>query len=116
MTPAMRAWREAHPRSRRTRPTAIVHSGGVRTVYDCLCGARHSVATRNRGQTRHERDWLQKHEGCGEAWFEAQGRAQRRAERSRRGTSPHGRCDTLAVCVEHAADKSVPSCKGRKTL
>lgn len=30
---------------------------------------------------------------------------------NRRATSPHARCATSKKCLEHAADKSVPSCK-----
>lgn len=43
------------------------------------------------------------------AWRKARKRAV-----NRRATSPHGRCVTSEKCLEHAADKSVPSCKQRQ--
>ncbi len=52
------------PRSRRTRSTAIIHSGGEQTIYGCVCGATHTAATRYRGTTRHEREWRHAHRSC----------------------------------------------------
>lgn len=42
---------------------------------------------------------------------EEYGRHLRRALASAR---PHGRCETAPRCVEHAADRRVPSCKSRR--
>jgi len=52
------------PTLRRRGSVAIVHSGGKQTRYRCLCGAEHTVATRNRGTTRHEARFFADHEDC----------------------------------------------------
>jgi hypothetical protein len=62
--PDMAIIRAAFPRLRRGGPVAIVHSGGRRTCYRCLCGAWHTVATRNRGTTKHEREFQAEHSAC----------------------------------------------------
>jgi hypothetical protein len=50
---------------RRTSVTAIVHSGGKRTIYGCLCGAQHTCATDYR-KAKHVADWQEEHEtSCG---------------------------------------------------
>lgn len=61
---AITRYRREHPRARRTNSTAIVHSGSKQTVYDCVCGAQHTAATRYRGETKHEREWLAEHSDC----------------------------------------------------
>lgn len=61
---ALKIYRDANPRARRTGPTAIEHSGGTQTIYGCVCGSRHTVATRNRGSTKHEREWQRAHANC----------------------------------------------------
>lgn len=66
MDSAMTQIRRAFPRLRRTAPTAIVRSGGTATVFGCLCGDTHTVATYNRDTTRHVRVWLAEHAGCAE--------------------------------------------------
>lgn len=49
-------------RMRRAQPVGIIHSGSVRTIYSCAhCHAEHTVATRNRGTTKHEREFLAYH-------------------------------------------------------
>lgn len=65
---AMQIYRNLNPRARRTRSTAIIHSGERQTIYSCVCGSRHSVATRNRGRTKHEREWMDDHKECVIAW------------------------------------------------
>ena len=43
---------------RRTAPTAIIRSGGVQTVFDCVCGDWHTCATDYDGRhSRHVLDW-----------------------------------------------------------
>lgn len=40
------AIKAARPRLRRTRPVAIIHSGGSQTIFNCiLCGEHHTCAT-----------------------------------------------------------------------
>lgn len=53
-----------NPKARRTSSTAITHSGGQLTVYGCICGDKHTEATRYRGQSRHYHDWAAAHDGC----------------------------------------------------
>lgn len=56
------AIKSANPRLRRTSPVAITHSGGQRTIRNCiLCGAWHTEATRYRGQTKHMLDFIRTH-------------------------------------------------------
>lgn len=55
--------RATHPRMRRGFSTAVERTGGSRTVYRCLCGARHTVATEYR-QAKHLCEWRQEHSGC----------------------------------------------------
>lgn len=55
------AWRKRNrPKMRRTSPVGIVHSGGVRTIVTCLCGARESYAT-NWGCTKRVAKWTSEH-------------------------------------------------------
>jgi hypothetical protein len=70
MNSDLTTYRKAFPRSRRTGPTAIVKSGGIQTIFDCICGSRHSCATRHRGNTRHELDWRKDHADCLRKWAE----------------------------------------------
>lgn len=51
-------------RARRTASTAIVHSGGQRTVHGCVCGSTHTEATRYRYQSAHYRAWAAEHSNC----------------------------------------------------
>jgi hypothetical protein len=48
---------------RRSKSTAIVHTGSRQTVFGCLCGAQHTVATDYR-RAKHLRDWQDDHEPC----------------------------------------------------
>lgn len=70
MTKAMEAWRRANPHARRTLPTAVIHNGADRTVYGCICGSEHSVATRNRNNAVHVKLWRRKHAVCDYLWYE----------------------------------------------
>ncbi len=65
----MRRYRSAHPSARRERATAIEHNGGKRTVFGCICGSRHSVATDWRNKTVHLAIWRANHEDCAQAWI-----------------------------------------------
>ena len=48
---------------RRTGATAIIHSGGKRTIFGCLCGATHTASTEWNGRNaKHVTDWIQQHE------------------------------------------------------
>lgn len=62
-TQAVTALRKLFPRLRRTRSTAIVHTGSSQTIYGCVCGAEHTCATAYRG-ARHVTDWRNEHAGC----------------------------------------------------
>ena len=55
--------RRRFPTMRRERSTAIVHSGGERTIFGCVCGAEHTCATSYR-QAKHVRQWREDHAGC----------------------------------------------------
>ena len=67
LSPAMAAIRAACPALRRTRATAITHSGSRRTVYTCLCGAVHTTSTDWNGRgAKHVRDWRADHDACAE--------------------------------------------------
>ena len=62
---AMRIIRAEFPAMRRTSATAIIRSGGRRTVFGCLCGSRHTCSTDWRGrETKHVREWRALHEAC----------------------------------------------------
>ena len=62
---ALAIWRAANPMARRTRATAICHNGGARTVFDCVCGSRHSTSTEWRGRdARHVVEWREAHDNC----------------------------------------------------
>jgi hypothetical protein len=65
-------------RYRRTSATAIIHSGGKRTICGCVCGARHTTSTDWDGRNaRHVVDWKAKHEtSCGSVWAEITERRQ----------------------------------------
>jgi hypothetical protein len=61
----MKTIRKAYPEMRRTRATAIVHSGEKRTVFGCLCGAYHTTSTDWNGRNaKHVREWREKHDAC----------------------------------------------------
>lgn len=48
---------------RRKRPTAICHSGGKRTIFDCVCGARHTTSTDWNGRyAKHVLRWRAYHD------------------------------------------------------
>ena len=67
MSPAMIAIRKSFPSLRRERPTAIIHNGGKRTVYGCICGSTHSCATDWRGRDSvHVAVWRAEHDSCAE--------------------------------------------------
>ena len=65
----MRYYRAARPQARRTAATAIVHSGGKQTIYGCVCGSRHTVATLWRDKTVHLQLWRAAHADCIQAWI-----------------------------------------------
>lgn len=65
----MRYYRATHPKARRAFPTAIVHNGSSKTVFECICGSRHSCATRHRYDTAHYWDWRLAHSDCAQAWI-----------------------------------------------
>lgn len=60
-------YRRMNTRARRTRATAIEHSGGSQTIYGCICGARHTCATSYR-QARHVSEWRKEHDRCLDVW------------------------------------------------
>ena len=54
-------WRKQFsPKLRRTAPVGIIHSGGQRTIYGCLCGAQHTCATSYR-KARHVKEFVSQH-------------------------------------------------------
>jgi hypothetical protein len=53
-----------NPKARRANSTAIIHSGGRRTIYGCVCGATHTEATDYRGKSKHYADWRRAHKDC----------------------------------------------------
>jgi hypothetical protein len=57
--------RKIRPTMRRTRATAIIHSGGRQTIYGCVCGARHTTSTDWNGRdAKHVREWRDEHAAC----------------------------------------------------
>lgn len=65
-------YRVLRPRARRTAATAIIHSGSVRTVFGCVCGAAHTTSTEWRGRDAlHVSAWEHEHAGCLRAFVEA---------------------------------------------
>jgi len=65
MTQEMLLIRSKFPKLRRTEPTAIIHSGGNQTIYDCLCGSRHTTSTNWNGRNaKHVKDWKNEHADC----------------------------------------------------
>jgi len=67
---AMQAIREVEKSWRRTRATAIIHSGSRRTVFGCLCGAEHTTSTDWNGRTaKHVVEWRDEHAGCAEKYL-----------------------------------------------
>ena len=106
MTFAMRLYRQTHPKSRRTQPTAITHSGSNRTVFECICGSQHTTATRHRGRTRHEREWLAEHAACDKRWL--RNNPELLAQFS---VTPHGLCELAGTCVEYMVDATVTPCQ-----
>jgi hypothetical protein len=53
------------PQLRRTASTAIIHSGSKRTIFGCLCGARHTASTVWNGrEAKHVWDWRSEHSDC----------------------------------------------------
>lgn len=65
----MRYYRSAKPTSRRTRATAITHSGSRQTVFDCICGSRHTAATAWRDKSVHVQIWRADHADCAIEWI-----------------------------------------------
>ena len=62
---AMQILRAAWPTMRRTASTAIIHSGGKRTIFGCLCGATHTCSTEWNGrESKHVQDWQREHSRC----------------------------------------------------
>jgi hypothetical protein len=62
---ALIIWRAANPKARRNRATAIVHNGGTKTVFGCVCGAKHSTSTDWNGRNaKHVEDWRGEHDDC----------------------------------------------------
>lgn len=55
---------------RRTRSTAIIHSGGRQTILNCLCGARHTCATNYRN-AKHVSNFIKEHSGCAQSLLES---------------------------------------------
>lgn len=57
--------RKVFPRMRRTAATAIIHSGGKRTIFGCLCGSQHTTSTDWHGRdAKHVQDWRDVHSDC----------------------------------------------------
>ena len=57
--------RDAFPKMRRTAATAIIHSGGRKTIFGCLCGSRHTTSTDWHGRDAlHVREWQGDHAAC----------------------------------------------------
>lgn len=72
-TQAVKALRKLRTELRRTRSTAIIHSGGRQTIYGCVCGATHTCATSYR-RARHVATWREEHAQCAyRAWRKAMG-------------------------------------------
>lgn len=62
---AMKFLRSRFPTMRRTRATAIVHSGGRRTIFGCLCGREHTASTDWNGRAaKHVIEWRAEHDDC----------------------------------------------------
>ena len=67
---ALRYYRQTKPQARRTAATAIIHSGGKQTIYQCVCGSVHTCSTQWRGRnSRHVQAWRIDHEDCILAWI-----------------------------------------------
>lgn len=64
---SLQIYRKLNPRARRTKSTAIIHSGGKQTIFSCVCGARHTCATDYR-QAKHVSEWKNNHKGCLDNW------------------------------------------------
>lgn len=62
---AMKTLRRVFPMMRREHSTAIIRSGGKRTIYGCICGAQHTTSTEWRGrEAKHVYEWRQAHAEC----------------------------------------------------
>jgi hypothetical protein len=62
---AIKIIKASFPKMRRTGSTAIVHSGGKRTIFKCLCGSRHTTSTEWNGRkAKHVTDWQSDHVKC----------------------------------------------------
>jgi hypothetical protein len=57
--------KKRNPKMRRTNSTAICRSGGRQTIFDCVCGARHTTSTGWNGRSAlHVRVWRGEHSDC----------------------------------------------------
>ena len=64
---SMETIRRAFPVLRRTNPTAIIHNGGARTIFGCLCGSTHTTSTDWKGRdASHVWQWRIEHADCGD--------------------------------------------------
>jgi len=62
---AMTILRRAFPLMRRSCATAIIHSGGKRTIFGCLCGSQHTTSTDWHGRdAKHVQTWQDEHAEC----------------------------------------------------
>jgi hypothetical protein len=69
MNDVLAYYRAIKPRARRTEATAIVHSGSRRTIYECVCGDRHTTSTDWNGRgALHVSRWRLEHEPCLSRW------------------------------------------------
>ncbi len=95
MTP-MAIIRRIFPSLRRSRPTAIVHSGGKQTVFGCLCGGTHTCATDFGGRdAKHVQEWLSDHADCAERMATIAALPGASLQRRRAGVNGH----TIAIVV-----------------
>lgn len=61
----MKVIRRNFPAMRRNHPTAIIHSGGRQTIFNCICGSRHTTSTDWNGrEAKHVIDWQREHADC----------------------------------------------------
>ena len=68
---------------RRTSPTAIIHSGGRQTIFNCVCGERHTCSTDWNGRkSKHVREWRAIHDSSCRELFEEIKHPERRSERA----------------------------------
>jgi hypothetical protein len=67
---ALKIYRQMNPRARRTEATAIIHSGGRRRIYDCICGSRITMASQWPVTVR-VKTWRALHRACLVKWAQA---------------------------------------------